>query len=355
MRAVEHWVGQRLSLLGAKRRAAYREVVALARPYERGRPVAAFDLQSVRLDRDRGRDAHRLITLFRESGHAIGLVDRYPFVSSFGRQQYKRLIVQHPFTIVPEVAALAEGSLLITDRSAPAPSGVRRLHVDYSRKFSPDPTRVAVPYGPHPVVAEQGRAEFGERHWRLFFAGNDRPGKYDREQGGRLSRVEMLDTVRETLPADRQLRIADESTLESDAPFRGFAHVDFSSLYVPETRWLRTLGRAEFFLACPGVRMPMCHNVIEALSVGAVPLLEYPEAFHPSLEDGINALVFSGREDLRRKLERLLEIDESEIARLRSGALDYYERHLTAQAFGKALDAAAEPVTLYPYAHLTAC
>ena len=38
---------------------------------------------------------------------------------------------------------------------------------------------------------------------------------------------------------------------------------------------LDALAKADFFLACPGVGMPLCHNLIEAIAAGAIPILQY--------------------------------------------------------------------------------
>ena len=57
-------------------------------------------------------------------------------------------------------------------------------------------------------------------------------------------------------------------------------------------RWLEALAKADFFLACPGVLMPLCHNVIESLVAGAIPILQYGSYLSPRLEDGINCLAF---------------------------------------------------------------
>ncbi|MEM7248350.1 MAG: hypothetical protein AAF533_23650 [Acidobacteriota bacterium] len=371
LRSLEHWLGQRLSLLGPRRRAAHREVRARALGPEAlaelGRPAALFDLRGVRLDRDRGRDAHRLVSLFRDAGHVPAFVDRYALVSSLGTTEYKRLLLDEPFALVGGPDELPPGSLVIADHGGVSPTpSVRVLRLHHGPGVVDPRQGLAVPYGPHPLVARRSRlpdeAELlsRRRRWRLFFAGNAKIGSYARSdlgaRFGKLSRVEVLTTLTETLPDERRRTIDDAATLAElgrESPFAGFALIDFGSLYVPEDRWLETLADAELFLACPGVRMPTCHNVIEAMSVGTVPLLEHPEHFHPALRDGVNCLAFDGRAGLKRRLAEALELSPETIAELRRGVLTYHREHLTAEGFARKLAAAPDPLTLHVDGHLT--
>ena len=83
--------------------------------------------------------------------------------------------------------------------------------------------------------------------------------------------------------------------------------------------------------------MPICHNVVEAMSVGAIPILEYPEYLEPPLKHGVNCLVFSGPEELVRIMRRAFQMKPSQIAAMRKAAREYYERHLAPGLFGKAV------------------
>jgi hypothetical protein len=101
--------------------------------------------------------------------------------------------------------------------------------------------------------------------------------------------------------------------------------------------YLSFLGRCTFFLAPPGFRMPLCHNVVEAMSVGAIPILSYGDWLDPPLRDGVDSLAFSTLDGLEAAVERALVMGEDEIERLRSGVTDYYERHLSVESFARRL------------------
>ena len=43
--------------------------------------------------------------------------------------------------------------------------------------------------------------------------------------------------------------------------------------------------------------MPMCHNIIESMAVGVIPITNYPEWFDPDLEHMKNCIVFDDQKD----------------------------------------------------------
>src|SRR5205823_2507023 len=57
--------------------------------------------------------------------------------------------------------------------------------------------------------------------------------------------------------------------------------------------YLRFIGACDFFLAPPGCAMPLSHNLIEAMSLGAIPILNYGDYLDPPLRDGVDCLAFS--------------------------------------------------------------
>jgi hypothetical protein len=101
--------------------------------------------------------------------------------------------------------------------------------------------------------------------------------------------------------------------------------------------YLSFLGRCSFFVAPPGFRMPLCHNLVEAMSVGAIPIVGYGAWLYPPLRDGFDSLQFSTLDELDSAIERALAADEKEIARLRDGVLSYYDEHLSVDSFARRL------------------
>lgn len=101
------------------------------------------------------------------------------------------------------------------------------------------------------------------------------------------------------------------------------------------------LSYFNFYLCCPGVVMPLCHNVIEAMSVGTIPLIqkEYAEVMYPHLQHRQNAIVFEDLPHLEHILsEEIFHYSEPEISAMRNNVLDYYEQYLTPEGMVKNLN-----------------
>lgn len=87
-----------------------------------------------------------------------------------------------------------------------------------------------------------------------------------------------------------------------------------------------------FYLCCPGVVMPLCHNIIEAMSVGTIPLIqkEYAEVMYPNLQHRINAIIFQDLDELEYILQNeIFKYSEQEIMIMKTNVLGYYDEHLS--------------------------
>ncbi len=103
---------------------------------------------------------------------------------------------------------------------------------------------------------------------------------------------------------------------------------------IPPSYFFYSLSRFDFFFAVPGLYMPYCHNIIEAMSVGTIPFLQesYADIFHPKLRNGINCITFKDKDDLMERIEFLLSLDQSIVLKIREGVLNYYSMNLTSKA-----------------------
>jgi hypothetical protein len=103
---------------------------------------------------------------------------------------------------------------------------------------------------------------------------------------------------------------------------------------IPGARFRETLARFAFALALPGWAVPLCHNAVEALSVGCVPIIHrtYAKYLHPKLQDGVNCLIYSDLEDLRQIVFRALSMKTTEINQLSCNARKLYQEFFTPTA-----------------------
>lgn len=103
--------------------------------------------------------------------------------------------------------------------------------------------------------------------------------------------------------------------------------------------YLNTLVKFDFFLAVPGINIPFCHNLFEAMELGCIPLIQkgYAELFNPGLRNGINAIVFDNLIDLSKQMEFIFELNSMEILRMRHEVLSYYNKNLSPNAIREKL------------------
>ncbi len=285
-----------------------------------------------------GRNLYALLRAFLDQGYRITLDPELP--GDPGR--YGRLALElEGVTLADRPPSTATAPWLLHDGTRPP------RHHDWARRirvawdiFAPYRSRVPVlfPYPMHPlnnrpeVTARLPELRALPKTMGLFFAG-DSEG-YDRNRvrypAPKLPRRRVLDALEQGL-GERLVKIT-EPHPQGPGLLPGleerFVLVDHARAPVAADAWLPTVARAHFFLAPPGIVMPMCHNIVEAMAVGTIPLTSYPEWFVPDLEPERNCLAYEDEEDLLRQVHRALAMDPATRARLRQGALDYYQRHL---------------------------
>ena len=89
-----------------------------------------------------------------------------------------------------------------------------------------------------------------------------------------------------------------------------------------------------FYLALPGSVMPFSHNIIEAMSVGSIPIIhsEYAKMMSPEIKHLKNAIVYDNLEDLSNKIKLAYNLSENELIDLSKNTKEYYNLHLTPKA-----------------------
>jgi len=183
-----------------------------------------------------------------------------------------------------------------------------------------------------PLYHERSRKLSGEI--RLFFAGNVDPVRYTSplisKVFNKLSRVELVNTVIQAYPADVVIPRT-RAECKPDQPVAIFMAVD-PKAYLDVSAFMETMGKSDFYLAPPGVSMPLCHNIVEAMFMGTVPVLQYPELFEPQLEDNVNCIVFKDQEDLRRRVSEILAMPPSRVTELRQQSMTYYDQFLSPES-----------------------
>jgi hypothetical protein len=323
---------------------------------------AYFNLKGARWHYDLGRYTYLLIKSFELSGFPIIIHQNYSLLSRLIK--YKSLLLKVPFKIGRyslnrtnwqgrNVILVKKGALC------------KKIHLGFNQhRTQTEGLLFPMPYLMHPIMYSDNLAgsvrELRNRTplFKILFAGNTDQKEYSRvalkEKFNKTNRYQAIEYVKNNLQADTREIIANLDSLLAPESYKNkLLLVHSSHLKIPFVHWLPIIANADFFLACSGSRMPMCHNVIEAMAVGTVPILEYPEYFHPPLEHGYNCIAYSGLEDLKDKLEELLDMNTEAIKSLKKNVIAYYDNYLDPEKWVQNLLAIqAEEVTLIVDAHL---
>jgi hypothetical protein len=346
-KSLEAWVRKLRPHLRPSYRNAYAALLARKLGERKpGEPIVCCDFADGAIDAVGGRYYFSLVLDLIDAGYFPVFTARRLTVSTFGTSRVKSLLLDKRLGMVRSADDLSEPFLLITDTDATPPEATKIVRVAYGHRLPVRPGEIPFPVFVHPRIAIGGNLPFSydlvaKRPVRLFFGGNTEEGKYDKNVIGEvyrmLTRREMIAAVVDQAGENRIHRpVAADRWLTSDEP-ADFVLCETQKCKIPGERWLDAMAKADFFLACPGVGMPLCHNLIESLAAGAVPVLQYSAYLTPELEDGVNCLAFHDEASLRKVVDRVLSMDEQEILSLRRGAKTYYDTYLAPGRFADRL------------------
>jgi hypothetical protein len=187
---------------------------------------------------------------------------------------------------------------------------------------------------------------------KVFFSGNMHKKTYSNEiihkYFDKLTRIEVLSSIQECKFYKKLDSYQDlKALIDKGIEMKQMIHLNWTyskyenndlSARVPESEWMDVLGNCDFFLATPGIRMPMCFNVVESMAKGAIPIIQYPEYFTPPLENNRNCIIFKNKEELKDIIEACIDMDFERIKEIRQGVLNYYNEYLNPENFVKLIE-----------------
>jgi hypothetical protein len=206
---------------------------------------------------------------------------------------------------------------------------------------------VMMPYPMHPLLYDadlESRLEScrqQKRTMRIFFSGDTEGYRKNRIQypTRKLTRSEIIGAITDGM-GNKAVCVTDSEShnrlLEGEF-IQHFVIVDNRQFRIEARYWLEALSKSDFFLCPPGYVMPMCHNVIEAMSVGTIPVINYPEWLNPGLTDMVNCVAFDDKADLIRKIDHVLNLEKEQVAEMKTRVIEYYRNNLDPAGFVKKL------------------
>jgi len=310
---------------------------------------------------EKGRIMFAILRAFSSAGYKISLFNEFGGkpVEMLGEMAFSL----PGLSLTDKYPTVFEDSFYLFDKADNQLSDMpwrKKLHVRFDI-FSPHwfTNPLIMPYSMFPPQYGVAEAQLeawrtGERRMRVFFAGDtEHYGRvWVRYPQPKLPRQKVIDTVKSRLP-DHVVAVRDAGEL---AAILQAGHTNkcvlnaTSDVRIEPADWLPTVARADFFLSPPGIVMPMCHNIIEAMAVGAIPITNYPEWLDPPLTHGENCIAFGNEDDLVAKLTLALNMGQDEIARMRSNVLYYYRRHMLSDTFVRRVESSPDrqvPILMY--------
>jgi hypothetical protein len=119
--------------------------------------------------------------------------------------------------------------------------------------------------------------------------------------------------------------------------------INTNNFEVPSDAWFDILLETDFFIHMCGFIQPYCHNQIESMLAGCVPVTQFNRFFVPRFEQEKDALLFETKEELRKELEKIVSgAYEGIIRSMRRNILSYYRDYYSGQSFKEKISSLLE-------------
>ena len=291
---------------------------------------------------NKGRYAFMLVKFIELGGCNVDFRVRPRDVGLFNSEKFMKWILESDHVSINEQNHKSH-DIVISDKLDTKYKN-RFLSLKYGYGIKPNEDYdVMLPFGLHPefyrysVWKKVLDMRSLERKVRFMFSGNVDSVNYGgsgmMDRFGKMNRYESIDLCINKSSV-MEIKNADEfSALMKEGNRDSLCIVRAGQYRVPKDRWLNTLAHTSFFLALPGVKMPLSHNAVEAMAVGCIPVLSYPEMFEPELQDGVNCIAYDGGKDIVSTVKRVICMDKEKVDELRYNSYCYYDKHLTPASF----------------------
>jgi glycosyltransferase involved in cell wall biosynthesis len=214
------------------------------------------------------------------------------------------------------------------------------VNFKYKKVYSSDNyIENVLPYIMHPINYLQPDVQILPKNIGILMSGNFDKKIYDtkiiEDNFGLLNRWKIY---QEVLKHDKLLLVTGDelvTKLDSGIFNENLILMKWQSGAIPADKWRTYLSSAHFVFCAPGMTMPMCHNVLEAMSVGVIPILNYSNWLNPSLEDGINCLVYQEISDILPIIDKALSLSNELKSEIANNALKYYQKYYENYSFNE--------------------
>lgn len=307
--------------------------------------VALINLDKKIMNQANGRFSFILCKYFENAGFKVVIKTNLYYYLVL--RTYKKLLLEQNYVFVKRMPSPLSSIVIINSGK----KQLIRIHYALQENQKVDYT---VPFPMHPVQVIDYKDNVlktlrnTRRTINMFFAGNNEKNEYSSNKLNQkfnvISRYDVINFLKNDLdkaiPVDTiSEREALYKLLQTEGTKAGIA---ISEVKTNDADWFKFLSRSNFFIAPPGVRYPWCHNSIEAMGVGTIPILQYSNLFYPHLEHKKNCLTYNNYNELEDAIKTAFTMEEDKIAIMRQHAIDYFEMYLSPDALVKKIKDFAE-------------
>lgn len=311
-------------------------------------------------DFNNGRYGFQLINYFSKAGYNIYFKDSLDFLINL--MNYDKMIFDLPGLYIYDDKQTVHpndiGLVLNTPVESMQNLGLKkilRINWDYFNDNLKNKHTLYLPYYIHPIMnqyLEKINLDDIPKKGNILFYG-EADAYYDKklisDYFKMLSRPEVYRILdKSILNIRRPKSYMELSSMLKDGNMNYLYFIDSKLFRIPENKWLETLAKFNFFVATPGGVMPVCHNVIEAISVNTIPILQYPHFFKPDLQDNVNCVVFNDEESLIMRIKKL-NLDNVCLENYRANLRKYYFYNIYPPTFRRKIESMQQGIftTLY--------
>jgi len=179
-----------------------------------------------------------------------------------------------------------------------------------------------------------------------FFVGNKKINTYNSDITKKLfnvtTRYDMFNYIIEKLP-NEILYIPKNlesflKDIELDFLKNKIVLLDINNFEIPREHYFKILLQTDFFIHMCGVIYPYCHNQIESMMAGCIPITQFSDFYVPPFQHEKDSVLFQSLDGLIDILFKInLGYFSSAIQMMRRNIVDYYKTNYSFHSFKEKL------------------
>ena len=152
------------------------------------------------------------------------------------------------------------------------------------------------------------------------------------------TRIEMLSYIRDKLPKE-YLYLPDSLKSFLDAMKSGHLKnkivlIDTQVFSIPQDTYFDVLLNSNFYIHMCGFKQPFCHNQIESMLAGCIPVTQFTRFFVPGFKHELNSLLFNTLDELcLLLLDAVSGKYENSLNFMREEIISYYKNYHSLESF----------------------